>query len=84
MRQRELTDCVQVRQLRCQLSFLTERTESLAKNQMICDNIPLSDQDLINETKRLSLEEEKLHSLVGTLFQCWSFSFTFVYLIYRT
>ncbi|VDP79156.1 unnamed protein product [Schistosoma mattheei] len=63
MRQRELADCVQVRQLRCQLSFLTERTESLAKNQMICDNIPLSDQDLINETKRLSLEEEKLHSL---------------------
>ncbi|VDP33147.1 unnamed protein product [Schistosoma curassoni] len=63
MRQRELADCVQVRQLRCQLNFLTERTESLAKNQMICDNIPLSDQDLINETKRLSLEEEKLHSL---------------------
>ncbi|RTG84224.1 DNA repair protein RAD50 [Schistosoma bovis] len=63
MRQRELADCVQVRQLRCHLNFLTERTESLAKNQMICDNIPLSDQDLINETKRLSLEEEKLHSL---------------------
>uniref|UniRef100_A0A3Q0KL19 Putative dna repair protein RAD50 n=1 Tax=Schistosoma mansoni TaxID=6183 RepID=A0A3Q0KL19_SCHMA len=63
MRQRELADCVQVRQLRCQLNFLTERTESLAKNQMICDNIPLSDQDLINETKRLALEEEKLHSL---------------------
>ncbi|CAH8586097.1 unnamed protein product [Schistosoma rodhaini] len=63
MRQRELADCVQVRQLRCQLNFLTERTESLAKNQMICDNIPLSDQDLINETKRLALEEEKLQSL---------------------
>ncbi|CAH8517904.1 unnamed protein product [Schistosoma turkestanicum] len=60
MRQRELADCVQLRQLRFQLSLLTERTESLAKNQMINDNIPLSDQDLISETKRLSLEEEKI------------------------
>ncbi|KAH8871420.1 DNA repair protein RAD50 [Schistosoma japonicum] len=63
IRQRELSDCIQLRQLRCQLSLLTERIESLMKNQMICDNISLSDEDLINETKRLSLEEEKLHSL---------------------
>ncbi|KAH8871429.1 DNA repair protein RAD50 [Schistosoma japonicum] len=67
IRQRELSDCIQLRQLRCQLSLLTERIESLMKNQMICDNISLSDEDLINETKRLSLEEEKLHSLTSEL-----------------
>ncbi|CAH8554313.1 unnamed protein product [Heterobilharzia americana] len=63
IRQRELADCSQLRQLRCQLTSLTQRTESLVQNQKTCDNFPGSDQDLIKETKRLSLEEEKLHSL---------------------
>ncbi|VDQ07111.1 unnamed protein product [Trichobilharzia regenti] len=63
VRQRELADCIQLRHLRCQLTSLTQRTESLIQNHKDCNNFPGSDQDLIKETKRLSLEEENLHSL---------------------
>lgn len=59
IRQRELTDCVQLRGLRVKLRSLIERTKKLIDKQKIISD---SGQDLLGETKRLTVEEETLRT----------------------
>ncbi|KAG5450074.1 DNA repair protein rad50, partial [Clonorchis sinensis] len=62
IRQRELTDCVQLRQLRSQMGQLTLRIEDLSNRLASCHSVTGTDQDLVQETKRLSSEEERLQA----------------------
>ncbi|TPP56728.1 DNA repair protein RAD50 [Fasciola gigantica] len=62
IRQRELTDCVQLRQLRAQLSHLRARVTQLNDQLRACHTVAGEDQDLIKETKRLEVEEEKIQA----------------------
>ncbi|THD20542.1 DNA repair protein RAD50 [Fasciola hepatica] len=62
IRQRELADCVQLRQLRAQLSHLKARVTQLNDQLRACHTVAGEDQDLIKETKRLEVEEEKIQA----------------------
>ncbi|KAF8566143.1 hypothetical protein P879_04643 [Paragonimus westermani] len=62
IRQRELTDCIQLRQLRNQLGQLSIRLQELNDRLRSCHAIVGTDQDLVKETKQLSVAEERLQA----------------------
>ncbi|KAF6779531.1 hypothetical protein AHF37_01022 [Paragonimus kellicotti] len=62
IRQRELTDCIQLRQLRSQLGQLSIRIQELNDRLRSCHAVVGTDQDLVKETKQLSVTEERLQA----------------------
>ncbi|KAF5397180.1 hypothetical protein PHET_10055 [Paragonimus heterotremus] len=65
--QRELTDCIQLRQLRSQLGQLSIRIQELNDRLRSCHAVVGTDQDLVKETKQLSVTEERLQAEVKDL-----------------
>ncbi|CAL8106543.1 unnamed protein product [Calicophoron daubneyi] len=62
IRQRELGDCVQLRQLRSQVGELGVRIQGLTDQLTACRAVAGADQDLVKETGRMSAEEERLRN----------------------
>lgn len=55
---------MQLRQLRAQLSQLGARVAQVKEQLRACHTVAGEDQDLIKETKRLEVEEEKFQAQV--------------------